>query len=248
MLRSSLICFAMLIAAADPVIAQTGPILLAGSLKSLGNNASSLSLSGTSVFVAGSTEDNGSFTAQCGLKGSSQINLMLGGLSRSETRQTSAGTPSGSWTDARGVSHAMAGHNLMTPASWFCPAVMLSDILSNPTLTVMYVGRESKNGKSVEHVIVTVPPVDSTSVQARMASLTQTDIFLDSSSLLPLALDFNVHPDNDAAVNIPVEIRFSNYVESAGVWQPATVEKYLNSVLTLKLQTSSATPSLITGS
>ncbi len=56
----------------------------------------------------GSTEDSGSFTAQCGLKGSSQINLMLGPFSRSETRQTSAGTSSGSWTDAQGMSHAMA--------------------------------------------------------------------------------------------------------------------------------------------
>jgi len=245
--RSLFRAFAMLIVAVGSVRAQTGATLLAGSLKSLGSRVQSLSLSGGAEFVAGSTDETGSFTAQCALNGNSQVNLQLGEFSRAETRQTSAGTPSGSWTDEQGVSHAMAGHNVMTPASWFCPAVMISDILNNPTLSVKYVGQESRNGESVDHVVVSVPPVDSTPVQAWMASLSQTDIFLDSSSLLPVDVDLNVHPDNDATVNIPVEIRFSNYAESAGVWQPATIEKYLNSTLTLTLQTSSSTPSLASG-
>jgi hypothetical protein len=60
-------------------------------------------------------------------------------------------------------------------------------------------------------------------------------------------MDFNVHPDDNAAVNIPVEIRFSNYVESGGVWQPAKIEKYLNSTLILTLQANSSTPSLASG-
>ncbi|HMG86728.1 MAG TPA: hypothetical protein VK574_13435 [Terracidiphilus sp.] len=242
--RSSSIAFALLIVAAGSVRAQTGATLLAGSLKSLGSRVEGLSLSGAAEFMAGATDEAGSFTAQCALNGNSQVNLQLGEFSRAETRQTAAGTPSGSWTDEQGISHAMAGHNVITPASWFCPAVMISDIVNNPALSVKFVGQESKNGKSVDHVVVSALPIDSTSVQMWMASLSQTDIFLDSSSLLPVEIDFNVHPDNNAAVNIPVEIRFSNYVESAGVWQPATIEKYLNSTLTLALQTSSSTPSL----
>lgn len=237
----------MLIVAVGSVRAQTGATLLAGSLKSLGAHVESLSLSGAAEFVAASTNETGSFTAQCALNGTSQVNLQLGEFSRVETRQTSSGTHSGSWTDAQGVSHPMAGHNVMTPASWFCPSVMISDFLNNSVLSVRFVGQESRDGVSVDHVVVSVPPIDSTPVQAWMASLSQTDIFLDSTSLLPVEVDFNVHPDNDATVNIPVEIRFSNYAESAGVWQPATIEKYINSTLTLTLQGNSSAPSLASG-
>jgi hypothetical protein len=245
--RLSFIAFAMLIVAIGSVRAQTTATLLSGSLKSLGSRVESLSLSGAAEFVAGSTDETGSFTAQCALNGNSQVNLQLGEFSRAETRQTNVGTPSGSWTDQHGVSHAMTGHNVLTPASWFCPAVMISDILNNPKLSVKFVGQESKDGESVDHVVVSVLPVDSTSVQTWMASLSQMDIFLDSSSLRPVEMDFNVHPDDNAAVNIPVEIRFSNYVESGGVWQPAKIEKYLNSTLILTLQANSSTPSLASG-
>jgi hypothetical protein len=247
MYRSSLIAFAMLIAAVSSIRAQTGATLLAGSLKSLGGRVQSLSLSGAAEFVAGSTDETGSFTAQCALNGNSQISLQLGVFSRAETRQSNVGTPKGSWTDEQGTSHAMAGHNVMTPASWFCPTVMISDILNNAKLSVKFVGHESRNGVSVDHVVVSVLPVDSTTVQTWMASLSQTDMFLDSSSLLPVEMDFNVHPDNDATVNIPVAVRFSNYVESAGVWQPATIEKYINSTLTLTLRGNSSAPSLASG-
>lgn len=246
MYRSPLIAL-MLIVAAGSVRAQTGTTLLAGSLKSLGSRVESLSLSGAAEFVAGSTDETGSFTAQCALNGSSKLNLQVGEFSRAETRLSNVGTPSGSWTDEQGTSHTMASHNVMTPASWFCPTVMISDILNNAKLSVKFVGQESRNGVSVDHVVVSVLPVDSTAVQTWMANLSQTDIFLDSSSLLPVETDFNVHPDNDATVNIPVEIRFSNYVESAGVWQPATIEKYINSTLTLTLQGNSSAPSLASG-
>jgi hypothetical protein len=51
-----------------------------------------------------------------------------------------------------------------------------------------------------------------------------------------------MHPDDNAGVDIPVEIRFSNYTEAEGYWIPFTIEKYINSTLALKLQVSSALP------
>ncbi len=41
--------------------------------------------------------------------------------------------------------------------------------------------------------------------------LSQVEIYLDSGTLLPVALAFNIHPDNDAGLDIPLEMRFSDY-------------------------------------
>ncbi len=51
------------------------------------------------------------------------------------------------------------------------------------------------------------------------AHLTQVDFFLDSTTLLPAAITFNIHPDNNALLDLPVEIRFSDYrvVSPSGV-------------------------------
>jgi len=41
--------------------------------------------------------------------------------------------------------------------------------------------------------------------------LSQTDLYLDSTTLLPAAMTFNIHPDDNALLDIPIEIHFSEY-------------------------------------
>ena len=67
------------------------------------------------------------------------------------------------------------------------------------------------------------------------------DFYLDPNSLLPVALDFNQHPDDNALIDLPVEIRFSGYQTMSGVAVPEQVQKYLNNTLILDLQLSNAT-------
>jgi len=71
------------------------------------------------------------------------------------------------------------------------------------------------------------------------------DIFFDATTLLPAALTLNTHPDNDAGLDIRIEIRFSDYRVVNGVQTPFHVQKYLNNGLVLDLQIS--TVSLNTG-
>jgi len=67
------------------------------------------------------------------------------------------------------------------------------------------------------------------------------DLFLDSLTLLPAALAFNIHPDNDMGLDIRVEIRFSEYRAVSGVQVPFHIQKYLNNGLALDLQVQIAT-------
>lgn len=75
-------------------------------------------------------------------------------------------------------------------------------------------------------------------------SLTQrvstSDFFLDSASLLPVALTFNAHPDDDANTDISVELDFSNYQPVSGVLVPLHMQKLISGGLVLDLVVTNA--------
>ena len=73
-----------------------------------------------------------------------------------------------------------------------------------------------------------------------LVTLSSTDVYLDSSSLLPVAFAFNTHPDNNSLLNIPVEIDFSNYQAVNGAQIPFHIQKFLNGSLFLDMTIQSA--------
>ena len=66
------------------------------------------------------------------------------------------------------------------------------------------------------------------------------DLYLDATSLLPAALDFNIQPGNSANPAIPAEIRFSAYQSFSGVQAPTRIQKYLQGSLVLDITVTSA--------
>jgi hypothetical protein len=217
--------------------------ILAGVVTGMGGaNAQTVTLNGTSELFAGSNNDTGSFTANCSISGSSQLAVQLSSYSFTETILNTNGIPSGSWVDSSGVQHPMAQHNLYTPASWFCPVVALAQVLSTKNLTVQFIGNEEKNGATLAHYTTIVTALGTGGPTALLTHLSQLDIFLNPQTLMPVVFDFNIHPDNNAGTDIPIEITFTNYTQVNGVWIPFTVERYVNSTLSLQLQVASATP------
>jgi hypothetical protein len=94
----------------------------------------------------------------------------------------------------------------------------------------------------VEHVTIS----QSSSVQEplgvpTMAHLTQFDLYLDSTTFLPAAMSFNTHPDNNAVLDIPIQILFSDYRNVNRAQVPFHVQKLIGSELALDLQFTSAT-------
>jgi hypothetical protein len=129
----------------------------------------------------------------------------------------------------------------LTDPGWF-PAFTVSSLLSAPNAVFTYVGPETHDGQSVIHVIASQQfPTLSGDLASLMQHLTQTDIFLDPNTNLPVAFGFNTHPDNNALLDIPVEIRFSDYRSVSGAQIPFHVQKFLNNSLLLDLQFQTAT-------
>ncbi len=220
-----------------PVSELTGALIGMG-----GASIQTVTLSGNAETIAGSSNDSGTFTGNCAINGSSQLSVQLSSSSRTENRLVTNNFPSGNWTDSSGVQHAMVLHNLYTPASWFCPVVELYQIASSSSVNVEFIGNEPKNGMTLAHFTVTSIPSVNSPLPALTTHLAQVDLYLNPQTMLPMVLDFNIHPDNNALTDIPTEITFSNYSQVSGVWIPFSIERYVNSTLTLSLQVQSATP------
>jgi hypothetical protein len=208
--------------------------LIASSLKALtgGVAVNDVTLQATAAYVAGSDEESGTAALTASGNQQSLVQLNLSGGPRQEIRNG----PAGAWSGPDGTAHSMATHNCWTDASWFSPALMLEAVASDPQTGLSYLGPDSSKGRPLLHLQVTrVPAGQSADVTTLILRLSVMDIYFDPQSFLPLVLDFNIHPDNDANTNIPVEIQFGNLQNNNGALVPFRVQKYLQGSLLLDL-------------
>src|SRR5207245_9422368 len=104
-------------------------------------------------------------------------------------------SPAGSWSGPDRISHAIPYHNLMTDPSWFFPAFLIGRVLSSSNYVAAYVGHETRDSVAVEHLTISQTFATSPQAGALLRHLSQIEIYLDSGTLLPVTLAFNVHPD-----------------------------------------------------
>ena len=215
-------------------------VLLHQSLAALtgGLTLNDVTLTGSAQAIAGSDNETGTVTLQAVSAGASSLNLSLSLGQQTEILNASATPPTGSWSGPDGTVHQVSFHNLLTGPFWFVPAMALASSSSARGATVTYVGPEIHNGQAVQHLTITksapasLPP---------STNLTQLEFYLDATTFLPAALDFNIHPDSNMLVDIPVEIRFSNYTAAQTAQVPFHIQKFINNTLALDLQLQNAT-------
>jgi hypothetical protein len=219
--------------------------LLAQSAAALSGSApvSDVTLTGNAQSIAGSDNETGTVVLKAMAAGESRMDLTLSGGNRSEIRSIDAnGNLLGAWSGTDGIQHAISYHNLLTDSSWFFPMLTLNRLLNNMGVVATYVGQEILNGQPVLHISSSQPPASLTGQNAALLQhLTQMDFFLDPTTLLPVALSFTTHPDNNALLDISVQIQFSNYQNIGGIQVPFHVQKFLNGGLSLDLQVQAAT-------
>jgi hypothetical protein len=220
---------------------QQATMLLAKSATALTGSTAlqDVMLSGTAERIAGSDDDTGTVVLKATADGHSRIDLNLSSGNRSEIRSLDTNGPVGAWSGPDGAQHAISNHNLMTDASWFFCAFTLARMTSSQVITATYIGQESLNEQTVLHVSVT-PRLSTGYGQTLLQHLSQMDLFVDPATSLPVALSFNVHPDNNASLDIPVQIQFSDYRNINGVHIPFHIQKFINNSLVLDLKIQSA--------
>lgn len=202
-----------------------------------------VTLTGTVRRIVGSSDETGTVVLKALATGESRIDVSFPSGNRSAVRTNSANGPVGSWTGPDGVSHSIPAHSLMVSGTWFFPALILRDLTSSPDTKVTDLGQETRDGHTVEHL--TTFSQQSTKLPAYTAKLlqhlTQLDVYLDPSTLLPVAVTYNIHPANDAGRDAPMEIRYSGYRTMGGIQLPFHIQQFLHGGLILDLEIESAT-------
>jgi hypothetical protein len=203
---------------------------------------SDVTLTGTATRTAGSDVETGTITLEALGTTNSRMDLAESGGTRSEIRNSVSGAPQGWWVGLDGVSHTMANHNCLTDAVWFFPALSVLTQAASANVIASYVGQETRNGTSVQHLnfvgqTANVPA----SASPFLTSLTAEDLYLNSTSLLPVAVLFNTHPDSNAAGSIAVEVDFSNYQSTSGIQVPLRIQELLNNSLLLDITIQTVT-------
>lgn len=202
-----------------------GPSLLQQSLAALtgGQSITDVTLSGTVERIAGSDDETGTSTLKAISGDAGRVDLSLPSGQRSEILNGTTTPPAGSWSGLDGFSHPIAYHNLLTDSAWFFPVFGIANKLSTAGYVATYIGQETHNGQPVQHISVSqTSSVPDAPGAPTFQHLTQVDFFLDSTTLLPAAIAFNIHPDNDAGLDLPVEVRFSDYRLVSGLRCPTT--------------------------
>jgi hypothetical protein len=201
-----------------------------------GTPVTDVTLSGSAHRIAGSDDEVGTAILKALGTGASLVNLNLPSGQLSEVRNVTATIPAGTWTGPDGKTHPILFHNLLTEPSWFFPLFGVGRILSTSVFSLNYVGVESRLGHSVHHISITQSASNPSLVSVLETHLSFADYYFDEKTLLPVALAYNTHPDDNAAIDIPVEVQFSDYRPVGTSQVPFQVQYFLNNVLFLDLQ------------
>lgn len=215
-------------------------LVLQRSLAALAGTAgiNDVTLSGTVNRIAGSDNESGTAILKATAVGQGRIDLSLPSGQRSEVTDISQAAPSGSWAGPDGTWHSVAAHNRFSDPSWFFPTFLIHRVLSASNYAVSPVDAETVDGVAVEHLKIYQQSGLPTQQAVLMQGLSQIDIYLNSSTLLPVAISFNTHPDDDALLNIPTQIKFTSYQTAQGALIPYRIQKYIQNSLVLDITLS----------
>ena len=193
-----------------------------------------ITLTGNVESIAGSDDETVPFTFKGTLSGSARTDIQLSSGTLTEIRTIATSGPTGTWSRGDDVQHPISGHNLMTDPAWCSPVLIVERLLSNPAVMVSYLGTE--DGLAHFQANQPVPTGTVATSTSLVQHLGQVDLYLDPKTFLPVKLSLNTHPDDNALLDLPVLIEFSNYQAVSGVTVPMHVQKQLNGTLALDVQ------------
>lgn len=203
------------------------------------SNLNDVTLNANASWTAGSDEETGSAILKGTAIGQGRVDLSLSNGSRSEVVDTSQAVPTGSWCGTDGSWHPIVTHNLYADPTWFFPAFLLSRALSSTNYAISSMDAETQDGTAVEHIGIYQQNEFAGQMATVLQRLSQIDVYLNAATLLPVSMSFNAHADNNALLNIPVQIRFSSYQVVKDVSVPFHVQKYVQNNLLLDMTISS---------
>jgi len=207
---------------------------------------SGVQMTGTANWTYGSDQQTGTVTLQANANGQSRMLLQLTSGSRIETQNPfSDSQRQCTWSGPDSVVHNSAVHRCWVDGVWFLPAITMQ-AGAGALDDVASIAQSSDPGRIRIHRERHVIDVNSTQTGQFIAQLSAIDLDIDSTTNQPVQLAFTEHPDNDAGIDLPVEIRYGGYSTFSGVTVPTHIQKFINHALVVDLQISAVQVQLAT--
>lgn len=190
-------------------------------------------------------KESGTFTVKMLGTKYGRIDLTLPSGTRSMIRNDSGSNGCGASIDELGNRHSSPPHQCWLASAWFSPLSWLNSA-NIAGAVVSYLGAETRDGVLTDHVHI-YREFDKypASVRSLFQDLTRFDLYLDSTSHLPIAIGFADHPDNNAGGNLPAEIKFSDYRKADAATLPFHIQRLSQGALLFDMTAS--TVSINTG-
>ena len=188
-----------------------------------------VTLSGRVTWTVGREREMGTVTLWALSNGESRVDLALSSGNRKEIRDSSTKTGRETWRNPTGGTELSSPHNCLTDPVWFFPA--LGSLSARPNVVLSYVGRETRNGSTLQHIRSYVYMPSLSTLSSAIQQLSRMDFYLDCATHLPVATVCNTHPDNAAESNVAVEIDFGNYQQIDGVQVPMNIQRFVQGAL-----------------
>jgi hypothetical protein len=203
----------------------------------------SVQLSGFATLHAGSLQDSGPATFIASSDGSAQTQFSFASTgTRTETRTALNSTRSCTLSGADGVAHDASGPNCLTALVWFLPQITLQPAVPLNVLQASYGGVQSTEWGPCyvfANQVNLGTKVANASAAAQVQKQSSTTLCLDSSTILPKAVRYELLSDSGTR-RIPVEVHYSQYRELSGIMIPGHIERYLNGSLELAIDITEA--------
>jgi len=199
-----------------------------------GNVINDVTLVGSATWRGDGNDESGTATLKALGTAESRIDISLPGGARTEIRDASSGTTQGLWINPNGKSGKFAYHNTLTDAAWFFP--QLGSLAGGREVILKYIGQETRNELTVEHLRSYMRDQGGQKQAVLLfEKLNAMDFYLDANTMLPVAIIFNVHPDNNANANLLTEVDFSEYQKVDGISAPLHIQKFVQGNLFLDI-------------
>jgi hypothetical protein len=198
--------------------------LLQASAAAMGKTLPSDSIAtGTITTVAGPTTDTGT------------VKILTKGTSETAVETQMASGSNWSIIYANGEANKVDGtgnvslplEQVASSQSNYFPLPVISGILTNPDACYQYVGLETLNGTSAQHVRVW-NSFNSTADMQFLSAFTVLDIWLDATSGLPSQVSFISRSGGGSTPKIQMTVSYSSYQNVNGVLYPNQIQQSVN--------------------
>ena len=205
---------------------------------------SSITMSGTTTWIAGSLQDSGNISLTFSADGSSSETWSLGSQPHSLASSSFASGRSCTYTDSKGAEHQDASLGCQRAIAWFAPWMSLSFLSSGSLQRIasLPVAGGADNATQLTYVTnVSLASSQPSSLQSQLEQGTGVGISYGLLTGLVNQLDYNVALDSDPAHVIPYRIVFSDYRTEAGFVLPHRIQRYIQRTLQADITITSIT-------